>query len=46
MATLVYNPITRIAFRGLVTYAYVRLANDMIWGAVKISKSLKTRFGR
>jgi hypothetical protein len=46
MATLVYNPITRLAFRGLVTYAYVHLALDAVQGAVKISRHLKSRISR
>jgi hypothetical protein len=46
MSTLVYNPITRMAVRGLVTYAYVHLALDAVQGAVKVGRILKARISR
>lgn len=43
MSTLVYNPITRTIYRGLVTYAYVHMALDVVQGTVWLVRKLKSR---
>jgi hypothetical protein len=43
MSTLVYNPITRLAWKGLVTWAYVHLALDLAQSAVKAARFVKSR---